>query len=529
MEKFLENIRITDYLDKTAARLPDKVAYLDSKREITFAQMKDEAYRIAAALADAGKFKQPVGIFLEQCVEVVPSIMGVAYSGNFYSILDVDMPEARIDKILETFEPVAIITDEKHKARATEIVAASSTPDAIVLVYEEMQQTELTSEVIQTVDDTKNKVITTDLLYVLFTSGSTGVPKGVVHSHKSVMSEVDWLPTAVQIDDTTVFCNQAPFYFVMSTLEVFQTVKCGCTTCIPPRIAFAFPGMLLEYLVEHQVNTLYWVPTMLVMFANMGVLEEKVLPPIRLVMPSGEVMPMKQLNMWIKAFPEAVFVNQYGPTEMADIVAYYIVDREFKETESLPIGKVAEHMSCLILNDKDEEVAPGEEGEFCGRGPSLAYGYYRNPEKTAEAFVQNPLVDGYEEKIYRSGDLVKMNERGELIYVTRKDFQIKHMGHRIELGEIETAASSLEGMDRPACVYDDEAKEIVMFYVGTIEPEAVRNGVKNIVPDYMVPNKVHKIDVMPTNLNGKIDRKELKSRLKFLYYSPNSKRDDSVS
>ena len=505
--------RITDYLDLTAARLPEKVAYIDSDRELTFSEIRNEAYRLAGALAGEGIFKKPVGIFLDQCVEVVPAIMGTAYAGNFYSILDVDMPEARIDKILATFEPAAIITARKFAGKASDILRQSGRSDIRIIIYEDEQEKELTAETEALVDAAKNRVVSTDLLYVLFTSGSTGMPKGVALSHGAVMAEVEWVPTAVQIDEDTIFANQAPFYFVMSTMEIFQTVRNGCTTCIPPRMAFAFPGMLMEYLIEHNVNTIYWVPTLLCMFANMGALEEEQLPPLRLVMASGEVMPVKQLNMWMDAFPDAVFVNQYGPTEMADICAYYIVDRRFRDTESLPIGRACEHMDLIILNDKDEEAAPGEEGELCGRGPSLAYGYYNNPEKTAEAFVQNPLVGAYEEKIYRTGDLVRLNERGELIYITRKDFQIKHMGHRIELGEIETAASSLDGLDRCACVYDDVHKMIVMFYTGSIEEKTATEGIRSLVPEYMVPARTIRLDVMPQNLNGKIDRKGLKGLL----------------
>lgn len=505
--------RITDYLDSTVLKRPDKVAYLDDNREITFRQMRDEAYRIADALAENGLFKQPIALFFEQCVEVVPSMMGTAYSGNYYTVLDVDMPQARISKILEVFEPAAVITDRNHAAQAEQMLRAAGLNHATILLYEDLQSDALTSEMEMRVDAVKSRVVRTDVLFVLFTSGSTGTPKGVIQSHGAMMAEAEWLPTTVQIDEDTVFANQAPFYFVMSTLEVFQTILNGCTTCIPSRMAFAFPGMLLEYMVEHNVNTIYWVPTLTCMLANMGALEEENLPKLRLIMSSGEVMPVRQLNMWMDAFPEAVFVNEYGPTEMADICAYYIVDRRFEETERLPIGKAAGHMDLLVLNEQGEEAAPGEEGELCGRGPSIAYGYYRDPQRTAEAFVQNPLVSAYEEKIYRSGDIVKQNERGELVFITRKDNQIKHMGHRIELGEIETAASSVNGIDSCACVYDDAQKMIALFCSGEANEDEIIAALRQLVPDYMVPNNVIILDVLPLNINGKIDRNGLRESL----------------
>lgn len=505
--------RITDYLDNTVLKLPDKVAYVDDYREITFKQMRDEAYRIASALAANGLFKKPIGLFFEQCVDVVPSMMGTAYSGNYYTVLDVDMPQARIATILEIFEPAAVITDRDHAAQAEQMICTADLDHTIVLVFEDVQSDALTGEMKTQVDTVKLRVVRTDALFVLFTSGSTGTPKGVIQTHGAMIAETEWLPTTVPIDEDTIFANQAPFYFVMSTLEIFQTILNGCTTCIPSRMAFAFPGLLLEYMIRHKVNTIYWVPTLLCMLANMGALDEANLPNLRLIMSSGEVMPVKQLNMWMDAFPEAVFVNEYGPTEMADICAYYIVDRRFEETERLPIGKAAGHMDLLILNEHGEEAAPGEEGELCGRGPSVACGYYKDPQRTAEAFVQNPLVSAYEEKIYRSGDIVKQNERGELVFITRKDNQIKHMGHRIELGEIETAASSVDGVDSCACVYDDAQKLIVLFCTGTANEEEIIPAIRQLVPDYMVPNNVIKLNVLPLNINGKIDRNRLRESL----------------
>ena len=500
--------RVTDYLDRTAEKFPNKIAYLDDNRELTFAGMREEAYKLAATIAKKGAFKKPIGIFLPQIVETVPAIMSVAYSGNFYSILDVEMPSARIEKILSTFEPVPIITNRENSEKAKALDGNFE-----LIIYEDVVEQDLTDEDIRLVDETKSRVIDTDLLYVLFTSGSTGIPKGVMQPHRSVIAQHEWLSPTFNFTDKTVFCNQAPFYFVMSTLEVFQCIKTGCTVCIPSRMVFAFPGLLLEFMIEHGVNTVYWVPTLLCLIANFGGLEGENLPPLTTIMPSGEVMPIKQLNMWIDRFPDAKIINQYGPTEMADICAYYIVNLSFKETESLPIGKPAAYMDIMILDNNDQPVNPGEVGELCGRGPSLAYGYYKNPDKTREAFVQNPLVTEYEEKIYRSGDLVKVNEFGEMVYVTRKDFQIKHMGHRIELGEIETAASSLEGMDRSCCVYDDANRKIVMFYTGSISPEDINKGIRALVPEYMVPNRIEKMGVLPTNLNGKIDRANLKASI----------------
>ena len=224
-------------------------------------------------------------------------------------------------------------------------------------------------------------------------------------------------------------------------------------------------------------------------------------------------MPTKQLNMWRAEYPNVMFVNQYGPTEMTDICAYYIVDRDIPDTEAIPIGKASEHMEILLLGEDDRPVSKGEIGELCGRGPSLAYGYYNDPEKTASAFVQNPLNQEFPEKIYRTGDLVRINEHGEMVFVSRKDFQIKHMGHRIELGEIEAAASSLEGIDRSCCLYDNERSKIVLFYTGTITETEIKNRLRALIPEYMIPNKTIRLDSMPMNLNGKIDRAGLKACL----------------
>ena len=496
---------VTDYLDKTAAKFPDKVAFANEKSVMTFGTLRKEARHIAVGLIEKNIFRRPVVIYLEKSPECVAAFMGVAYSGNFYTPLDTDMPQARIEKILATLLPEIIITDEEHYAAAK--MFAGNIP---VAIYEDFKKNSVDDAVVDGVTD---KVTDADVLYVLFTSGSTGTPKGVIIPQRSVMDYIDWFAEKFDLSSEDTLGNQAPLYFDLSIQDVYVTLKTGCTTYLLEKEKFAFPIKLMEYLAEKHINVIMWVPSALCLVANLKALRAKVLPKLRMVLFCGEVMPNKQLNQWRKVMPETVFVNLYGPSETCDASAYYIVEREFADDEPLPIGYPCQNTDIFVLNADNKLVSGDEVGELCIRGTSLAYGYYHEPEKTAAVFVQNPLQNSYPETIYRTGDLVRYNEYGELMYVSRKDFQIKHMGHRIELGEIETAVSSISGVERCACVYDDKRNKIVLFYTGNADGHDIIEQLKKMVPEYMLPNRKEKLDRMPINLNGKIDRVALKSSI----------------
>ena len=496
---------VTDYLDKTAAKFPNKVAFANEKSAMTFGTLRKESRQIAAGLMEKNIFRRPVVIYLEKSPECVAAFMGAAYSGNFYTPLDIDMPKARIEKILATLQPEIIITDGEHYAAAQEF--ADNIP---VAAYEDFQKLMIDEAAINTVTE---KITDTAVLYVLFTSGSTGVPKGVIIPHRGVIAYTEWCAEEFALDENIVLGNQTPFYFSMSVLDIFQTLRNGCTTYIIPRILFSFPVKLLQFLSEKNINMIYWVPSALCIVANLKALGRVEVPSLKRILFAGEVMPTKQLNMWRKTFPDCLFADLYGPTETTDICAFYKVNRDLADNEPVPIGKACHNTGLLVLDEKGRLVEDGRVGELCVYGSTLAYGYYNNREKTAAAFVQNPLQDCYSETIYRTGDLVRYNEHGELMYVSRKDFQIKHMGHRIELGEIETAVSSIAGVERCACVYDDRRSKIVLFYTGTVEGHDISEQLKNMVPEYMLPNRKEKLDSMPINLNGKIDRVTLKNSL----------------
>jgi acyl-coenzyme A synthetase/AMP-(fatty) acid ligase len=226
---------------------------------------------------------------------------------------------------------------------------------------------------------------------------------------------------------------------------------------------------------------------------------------------AGEAMPAKQLNVWKLKLPNATYVNLYGPTEITVDCTYYIVDREFYDNEYIPIGNACRNMQILVLNDDNRLVGINEPGELCVRGTGVALGYYNNKAKTEEVFVQNPLHDLYEDKVYRTGDIVKYNEYGELEFVSRKDFQIKHKGNRIEMGEIEVAVNSILEVTNAACIFDQSNDKIVLYYTTANNQELdIINLVKDKIPVYMFPEVILHLTSMPYSMNGKIDRIELK-------------------
>lgn len=499
-------INVTEYLENSAEKYTDKVAIVDSKRKITYGELREEARHIGMGIISSGAVKKPVAVYLDKSVECIAAFLGAVYSGNFYSPLDTDMPASRIEKIMNTLQPEVIITDEVHRDAAEQFAGASK-----ILVYEELQKLAVDTA---TIEKTVDKVVDTDILYVLFTSGSTGTPKGVIVSERSLIDFTEWCTDYLGVDETYILGNQTPFYFSMSVFDIYQTIKNGATMYIIPKEKFSFPVLLMEYLHEYRINTIYWVPSALSLVAAFRALNTPHLPELKNVFFGGEVMPMKQLNKWMEAYPDCRYINFYGPTEATDTCTIYEVNRAFADTDKLPMGEACRNMDVFLLDDENRLVTGQEIGEVCVRGTGLASGYYNDAQKTAEVFVQNPLNQAYPERIYRTGDLAQRNEYGELVYISRKDFQIKHMGHRIELGEIEVAVSSVEGVDSNCCLYDSEKSRIIMFYTGTAEQQEVMQKLKELLPVYMVPNKRVHLEKMPFNLNGKIDRQKLKEMIK---------------
>jgi amino acid adenylation domain-containing protein len=478
-------ISIIDSIYNNAKKIADKIIFIDKDKKITNKELLDNAKSIASGLLEYNN--QPIAIYMDKGVDLITTMMGVTLSGNFYTVIDSKMPKERIELILDVLKPKVIITN---------LEAELSVKKALL---DDLKNTNVKENELEYIHQ---NIIDTNPMYVLFTSGSTGVPKGVVVSHKAVMAYLNWFTNCFDINVETIFGNQTPLYFSMSVSDVLGTIYSGATLYFIPTMYFSFPIKLLEYLNDNKVNTIYWVPSALSILANLDALNDYKLPELKKVLFAGEVMPTKVLNYWMEHI-DAMYADLFGPTETTDICTYYKVNRHIDINESIPIGVPCNNCGILIIKE-DQEVKPGEVGELYVKGSFLADGYYNNPEKTKEVFVQNPINKAYPEVCYKTGDLVKMGNDGNIIYISRKDFQIKHMGYRIELGEIENRIYTIKDVITCCTVYVND--EISLYYEGKISEIDLINELKLKLPNYMMPNNVYKIAKMSYNMNGKVDR-----------------------
>lgn len=495
---------VLKYLNEIVTKKPDKIAYSDGENSLTFRQVYEQSRSIGTFLHNRGVYRKPVVIFMRKSPQEIAAFFGTVTGGDFYVPIDEEMPAGRIQLILDNVQTPVIICDES----TLEIAKTFQAPNCELVLYQDIIKTPVNDEA---VDAIYRKALDTDPIYIVFTSGSTGIPKGVVACHRSVIDYIEQLSEILDFNEDTVYGNQAPLYFDACLKEIYPTLKFGATTYLIPKNCFSIPVNLVNYLNEHKINTICWVVSALTMISAFGTFKTVKPEYLHTVAFGSEVFPIKQYKLWREALPNATFTNLYGPTECTGMCCFYRVKKEFEENDIIPIGHPFPNREILLLDNEGKLVPQGEQGEICVRGTALTLGYYNDPERTAAAFVQNPLNQSYPELIYKTGDIGKWGDDGELYFVSRKDFQIKHMGHRIELGEIEVNVDMLPGVKMAACIYDKEKSKIVLFYVGDVSEKELILAMKTKLPRYMLPNRTVKLETMPFTANGKIDRVSLKS------------------
>ena len=494
---------VLEFLESSAAYNKKKIAVKDAHSAFTYHQLLESSKSIGTALAQKSAAGKPIAVLMEKSCETLAAFFGIAYAGCCYTLLNPALPATRLNSIREVLQAQLVITDSEHLSLAKELFSdESSLLDITALLAQEPDEALLAG--------IRAGAIDTDPLYINFTSGSTGVPKGVIINHRSVLDFIPVFTKTFGIDSSDILANQAPFDFDVSVKDIYSAISTGATLVLVPKHLFSAPTELLDYLCENDITVMVWAVSALCLISTFHALDYKVPETVRKILFSGEVMPAKHLKQWMEKLPQTTFVNLYGPTEITCNCTYHIVNRE-EENEVLPIGKPFDNERVFLLDENNKLITDsGINGEICVAGTALSPGYFNAPEQTAKAFVQNPLNPFYPEIIYRTGDLGHYDESGNIFFSGRKDFQIKHMGHRIELEEIERAIHGIDGIRRCCCIFDERKSKLYGFYIGEFERRELFQILKDKLPEFMIPGALRKVEELPLTKNGKIDRKQLK-------------------
>ena len=487
------------YLEEIIKTHADKTAFAGENGSMTFGSIYEQARRIGSFLAEKEVRRKPVIVYMQKSPEEITAFLGVLYAGGYYVPVDKEMPEERRKNIFRMMPDAWCICEKDTKETGP------------VLEYQRLCRAEEKPGLLTAI---REQHVDTDPAYTVFTSGSTGVPKGVVANHRSVIDYIEQLSEILHISGDTVFGNQAPFYVDACLKEIYPTLKYGAKTVLIPRKKFRFPVELVNFLNEQKINTICWVTPALTMISALNTFEAVKPGYLRTIAFGSEVFQTAQFRIWAENVP-AEYINLYGPTECTGMSAYYRVSREIREDEVIPIGRAFPNTGIFLLGEKENgeylisQENEEEQGEIIIRGTCVTMGYYADQEKSSTVFVQNPLQKHYPEMVYRTGDIGRY-QNGELVFVSRKDNQIKHMGHRIELGEIETVTGRIENVFSCACIYSEKDRKIVLYYTGLLQPGELKKKLKEKLPSYMLPSGIYRLEELPLTLNGKTDRKRLK-------------------
>jgi len=497
------------YLTGVAAQNPSRPLIFDSSKSYTYEDLNKYSRKISSVISGETfpSTNTICATFLSKSFETVACNIGTLLAGCIFTNLDVKSPSTRLSKLISNLAPRIIFTNSSNIELLPHDLPSETRIINIDLVEKNISKSieHFESKLYDSSDLTPACIVNT--------SGSTGIPKSVVLSHSGLSDFIDWCTNEFEFVKEDNFGSLSPLFFDIYLMELFVCLKTGAQlTLIPEKLA-SFPEELVSFLEESAVTFIFWVPTVMVNIANLGILSNKKLKSLRRVFYAGEPFPVKQLNLWRKTLPNIQFVNLYGPIEISIDCTFHVIDRFYADTETAPIGKACANTEVMVLNENFEAVSEGEVGELYVKGVGVALGYYKSPIETSQSFLQNPRHADYRDIVYRTGDLVKYDSDGNLVFIGRRDSQIKHLGYRIELGEIEKTCLALQEVSNACVVYDPQEKEIKLFVELSIEVTSldIRRELFKLLPKYMVPNRIQILDSLPMNPNGKIDRKLLAS------------------
>jgi amino acid adenylation domain-containing protein len=529
---------LPDLLRKTAADMPDRTAVVFQDRQLSYAELDTASDRVAAYLIERGvAIGDRVGLFVNKSLEALVSIFGIMKAGAAYVPIDPQVPASRARYIIETCGIRHLISSENHLHKLLSDNRENALPlESIILIG---NKTGLLNEIaehpgiipIGTVlgrpGSPPKPVHMADVnpAYILFTSGSTGDPKGVVISHLNALSFVNMASEYFEITQEDRLGNQAPLHFDLSVFDIYVAVKRGAVIVLIPEYLSAFPVRLAEYIFDKKISIWNSAASVLVQLAIKGRLDRFRFGDIRIVHFSGDVMPVKYLKVLKMRMPKAAFYNIYGQTEANSSLCYHVEKIPDSGESAIPIGRPFPNFEVFALTEDNRMVSgPAEEGELYVKGSTVALGYWRDPGLTKEKFVPDPRNPFAQCRTYKTGDIIKIGEDGNYYFVGRKDNMVKSRGYRIELGEIEKVIINHPVVTHAAAVPipDEKVGSRIVAYVALKEGRVMQ--VEEMVsycalhlPTYMIPEFIEFRDSLPVTSSGKIDRQCLAKEARMMY------------
>ncbi len=538
MIKFLLHHLLTD----TSVRFPNKIAVVCGENSITYRELDKKSDYLAEMLVLNGfEERSTIGIYLEKSVEAIIAIFAILKAGGVYVPLDsYYSPLPRIKSVIKLSEMKYLISDI---SRWNSIISCISTEESVlfkdikVILTDTLNYNGKSSISLY---DSKNKAsynsffykeyfvggirkkyegIDNDLAYILYTSGSTGLPKGVMLTHLNAMTFINWALSTFNPTCVDVFSSFAPLHFDLSVFDIFVSVAAGGCLYLLPTCINNNPRAIVDWLSKNKITYMYSVPSLWVSILNYANVEAQSLMELKHILFAGEVFPPKYLKQLMNILSHSNFYNLYGPTE-TNVCMFYKVQNEADIWDRpVPIGSACANTQIIVLNDNGEEVSEGEAGELLVRGSIVSKGYYRDEEQTRKVFIKSPLSKYSGELFYKTGDIVRKCGDEIFEFIGRNDLMVKYAGFRIELEEIEHVLYKNEIIEEAVAIpfvrQDDRKSVSIMALVKIREGKKssvtdIKNFVADILPKYMIPEVIRLVNEIPKNSNGKIDRQRIK-------------------